>query len=155
MEALILIKGMFDVCGMVHQSRLVAMASLTSERPENTFSRLLLFWAHCSPHWVIGWLSHRSQLDWTTRLEWRDWLDWGEEGAWGWGEAFIGHEGKGTRVAGWWDTALVEIDRFNSGPRIQPCGTSWDTGWVTNADSLAWPWSKTTNEDLIKATLLM
>jgi len=37
MEALILIKGMFDVCVMVHQSRLVAMANLTSERPENMF----------------------------------------------------------------------------------------------------------------------
>ncbi len=107
MEALILIKGMFDVCGMVHQSRLVAMASLTSERPENTSSSSLLFWAHCSPHWVIGWLSHWSQLDWTTRLEWRDWIDWGEE--------IMGlRRGLGwTGAKGWGDNKVVGVMRYS------------------------------------------
>lgn len=54
MDALILIKGMFDVCGQVHQSGRVAMASLTSDGPEYGLSRSLLFSAHCSPRWVIG-----------------------------------------------------------------------------------------------------
>lgn len=142
---------------MVYQSRLVAMASLTSERPENTFSSLLLFWAHCSPHWIIGWLSHWSQLDWTRRLEWRDWLYSGDGGMGLRERPWLDWGLRGEEILGLWewrDIALVVLNQINSGPMTRPCGTSQDSGWVTNPESLAWPLSKATYEDLIKATQL-